>query len=266
MTEEGKKTPSRHKFLVVSLVAVIIIYLVANIIEQENFPLGKDLYITDLLFIITPSIVIFLGLILNYNYRLRGDHGKAWVFFTLAIICWFIGELTYDYEYEYNIEDVTTLTSDIFYIVGYPLFFAFMMFYLKPRKKIITKKMIMVAGLLSLALAIPSVFFVLETDEAIDNLTMFLYVIYPILDSVMLAPALIAVYLFFSGKVNFLWILILLATIMDIVADTVYLITSVDDTYGPSHLINIFWVWPYIMYAFGQYNHIKIFSEKDSKR
>lgn len=184
-----------------SLIVVIVIYIVANLIRQDNYPLAEDWYFTNLLFIIMPSIVIALSIILNLQYGLQGNHGKAWIFFTIAITCWFIGELTYNYDYEYNIEDISTLTSDIFYIVGYPSFFGFTIFYLRPRKNIVTKKMIVLASLFSLALVVPSVYISLDMEEETDELTMFLYSIYPILDGIILAPSLIAVFLYFGGKV-----------------------------------------------------------------
>ena len=119
--------------------------------------------------------------------------------------------------------------------------------------------MIILASLLSLALIIPSIYIALDNEEEIDELTLFLYAIYPVLDGIILAPSLIVVFLFFGGKVNLLWSLVLIANILSIGADTVYLMTSLEDTFTPSHLINILWIWPYILYAFGQYSNIKLF-------
>ncbi len=256
-----QRESSRHDFLILSLILIIVIYLIGNIIEQENYPLSENWYFTDILFIITPIVVISLGIILNLMYRFKGNHGKGWIFFTLAITCWFIGELTYNYENEYDIENISTFTSDIFYIFGYPMFFGFEIFYLHARRKIITKNKLILASLFSIALVIPSLYITLDVDYEMDNLTMILYSIYPILDGIILVPAIIAMFLFFGGKVNLLWTLIMIATIVYIAADTVYLMASLDDSFGPSHLINIFYIWPYILYAFGLYSHIKLFKK-----
>ncbi|AJM92916.1 hypothetical protein [Nitrosopumilus piranensis] len=243
-----------------SLAAVVVIYVAADVFEQENYPLAEDWYPTDIAFIIAPSIVIILGIILNLKYGLKGYHGKAWLFFTIAIVSWFIGELSYSYDYEYDIDDFSTLASDIFYILGYPFFFAFLVFYLKPRQKIITKTMIVFASLMSLTFVAPSIYISLSGEAEIDVLTMFFYVVYPVLGGIIFVPSIITVFLFFGGKVSLLWIMILLATILDIGVDTLYLVTSLDATYGPTHIINIFWIWSYILYAFGQYLHIRIFT------
>lgn len=188
------------------------------------------------------------------------------MFFTLFIISWLIGELTYSYDYEYNIEDIFTLTSEIFYILGYPLFFGFTIFYLRPRKNIITKKMIVLASLFSLALVVPSIYISLDTEEEIDEITRGLYAIYPILDGIILVPSFVAMFLYLGGKVNLLWILVLIANISSIGADTVYIVTSLEGTFDSSHLINILWIWPYVLYAFGQYSHIKLFKTVEKSR
>jgi len=246
------------------LLAVVVIFVVANSVDQEQYPITEDWYPTDIQFIIIPSVVIILGLILIGKYKGRGNHGIAWILFTLAIVSWFVGELTYSYDYEYDIEDISTLTSDIFYILGYPLFFAFTVFYLRPRKRIITRKMILTASLVSLVFVLPTLYFTLDVeDDEVDELTMLLYAIYPILDAIILVPAIIAVILFFRGQVNFLWSLILLATIFDIIADSVYLVASIDDSYYPGHPIDIVFLWAYVLYAFGAYNHIKLYGKVD---
>ena len=72
--------------------------------------------------------------------------------------------------------------------------------------------MILVAILVSTTLVIPTIYLTFEGEEELDDLTIFLYAIYPILDGIILAPSIIAVMLFFRGQVNFLWTLILYAT------------------------------------------------------
>ncbi|MBM2819479.1 MAG: conserved rane protein of unknown function, partial [Nitrosarchaeum sp.] len=181
---------------------------------------------TDLLLIVGSFIVIIFGVLLSLRYKARGNNGIAWILFTLSMICWFIGEYAYSYEYEYNIEDLSTLTSDFFYIIGYPLFLAFTIFYLKPRKNIITKKMILASSLFSLLIVIPSLYITFDSVRDVDGLTLFLYAIYPILDGIILIPAIVATFLFFRGQVNLLWTMILFGVLLDVAADTAYLIFS----------------------------------------
>ena len=247
--------------LVFSLLGICVIFLVANLLDQEQYPITEDWYATDLLFIIVPSSVIILGLILIGRYKIQGNHAKAWILFTLAVVIWFVGEWTYEYDYEYELSDPSTYFSDIFYILGYPLFFGFSIFYLKTWARVITKKMILAASLISLIVIIPSLYLTLENEDEVDSFTLFLYVIYPILDGLILAPAIIATFLFFRGQVNLLWALILIATLFDVAADTIYLNAAIEESYYPGHPIDILYLWAYVMYAFGALSHIKLFKK-----
>ncbi len=252
-------------YLFLALTGVVIIFLVGNIANQEEFPISENMYMTDLLFMIIPVIVIAFGLMLVFRYRLRGNHGISWVLFTLAIASWYVGDMTYKYDYRYDLEDLSTLTSDFFYIIGYPLFFGFTVFYLKPRKQIISKKMILASSLVSILFIIPTLYFTFNEEYQLDKLTIFLYAIYPILDGVILIPSIIATFLFFRGQVNLLWSLILIATILFIIADTSYLVFSIEETYYPGHPVDILYVWSYILYAFGALSHIRLYKKRKSE-
>jgi hypothetical protein len=248
-----------NKFLLASLFVIVTIFIIANIVNQEQYQINGEIYLTNILFIVIPIIVIALGIILSVIYKGTGNHGKAWILFTIFITVWFVGDNTYEYDVKYNIEDISTLTSDIFYIVGYPIFFAFTLFYLKPRKNMISKNIVLASVLTSIAVTIPTLYITFEGKGETDNLTMFLYAIYPILDGLIFAPTMIAVILFFRGQVNFLWTMILFATLSMILADTLYLVFAVEKSYYPGHPIDILYLFSYILYAFGVYSHIKLY-------
>jgi len=199
---------------------------------------------------------------LVFRYRLRGSHGISWILFTLAIASWYVGEITYSYDYKYDLEDLSTLTSDFFYIIGYPLFFGFTICYLRPRKRIISKKMILASSLVSVLFIIPTLYLTFNGEQQLDDLTILLYAIYPILDGVILIPSIIATFLFFRGQVNLLWALILIGTILFIIADTAYLGFSVEETYYPGHPVDILYIWAYILYAFGALSHIRLYKKR----
>ena len=246
-------------YLAFILIGIVIVYLIANVIHQEEFPINDHLFMTDLLSIAASFIVIVFGVLLSLKYKARGNNGIAWVLFTLAMICWFFGE--YSYSYEYDIADLSTFSSDFFYIIGYPLFLVFMIFYLKPRKDIITKKMILASSLFSLLVVIPSLYITFDSVGDVNGLTLFLYAIYPILDGIILIPSIVAVFLFFRGQVNLLWTVILFGVLLDVAADTAYLIFSLDKTFYAGHPVNILYVWSYVMYGFGALSHLKLFKK-----
>ena len=149
---------TENQFLVTSLVAIVVIFIIGNLFNQEDYPIIENIYPIDILFIIIPVAVIILGVILSAIYKGSGSHGKAWILFTISIIIWFVGEMTYEYDYEYDIEDISTLTSDVFYILGYPIFFAFTILYLKPRKNNISKNIILLSVLVSTVFVTPTLY------------------------------------------------------------------------------------------------------------
>ena len=64
-------TLENKNVLIFSFIAVVIIYLIGNIINQEQFPITEDIFMTDVLFIVTPVMVIGLGAILVLRYGIR---------------------------------------------------------------------------------------------------------------------------------------------------------------------------------------------------
>ena len=253
-----------QKNLFYSLIVIGLIFLIANLLNQENYPLNELWYPTDILYLIIPAIAIIFGSILIVRYRVRGNHGKAWIFLTLAVLSWYVAENVYVYDNVY--EDFTSYASEIGFLVGYPLFFAFGVYYLKARKKIISKKMILSASMISLALVIPSLYisFDLEEEE-LEAVDVIITALYPILDGVILAPALIGVTLFFRGQVNLLWTLFLFGVLCHVVGDTFYLGSYIDDSYYPGHFSDILFLWGYTLFTFGFYSHLKLYRKESSR-
>jgi len=263
----GYEIFSEQKSLIYSLVIIGFIFLMANLLNEEDYPLIENWYLTDILYIIVPAITIIFGTVLSVKYRGKGNHGKAWILLTLAVSSWYVGEMTFVYDNEYDVEDITTFTSDIFYIIGYPLFFAFAMYHLSTRKRVITKKMILTASIVSLAFIVPSlsISFDLEGEE-LELVEIVIMSIYPVLDGVILAPALVGMMLFFRGQVNLLWTLMMVGFLCNIVADTLYLNSSIDYLYYPGHVSDIFYIWGYVLFTFGFYSHINLYRKEPSKK
>jgi hypothetical protein len=113
---------SALKILGVSLVTIIALYVGGNFLRQHESPILGEWYALDFLFIILPVIAIVIGLKLIVINKDKKEIKKAWILFTIAISLWFVGELTYSYDVEYSFEDISSLTSDIFFIAGYPAF------------------------------------------------------------------------------------------------------------------------------------------------
>ena len=252
--------------LAILLLSVVIVFVVTNLFELEQYQVNGDVYLTNLLFYAVPPIAIFAGVLVSAKYRMKGKHGIAWILFTASMIFWYAAELTYDYEVEYDLQDISTLTSDIFWIIGYPLFFGFSIFYLIPFRKIISRKMISLSCITSVLLLVPILLIVNEHQIDLESLESFFNVLYPVLGSVLLVPALISVALFFKGKVSILWILMFLGILVEICADIGFLLIETENAYVPGNLIDVLFVSAYILYMYGPIHIYKIFnSEKLEK-
>ena len=133
--------------------------------------------------------------------------------------------------------------------------------------------MIITSSLIAIAVLIPNLYMTFENNSGEDKFAIALGEFYPVADAIVLVPSVIGVMLFFGGKVNFLWSLMLIGIIVEVVADTGFQYFSLDNSYYTGHPIDILFLWSYILFSFGVYDHIKIFkirqnslSDKESLR
>lgn len=207
---------------------------------------------------ITGGLVV-LALMMTIKTRWEGLHAKGWFLFACMAVIWFMAEMTWLlYEHIYEV-DPWASEADYLWVVGYFFYFGFLIFYLFPFKKSISKRMVLVSLLLSLALLVPSLYVSYDSELALTDLENVFALSYPFLDAMVFVPALIGIMLFLTGKVNLLWTLMCVAIFCDIVADAAFLFTTLDETYYSGHPVEILFQWSYILFAFGVYNHYKIF-------
>ena len=246
-----------YKFLLLLLLSAGLIILLANFFAEKPRAL-----ITDLTFIPIPGALLVLSIIIALRFRASGKHGRAWIIFALFAIAWFTAEqiwMVYEQIYE---TDPFPSVADYFYLSGYPLLFLFSIFYLSPVRKAISKKIVISSVLISVTFLVPTFILTYQTNSSEDPLEMTLAASYPVLDAIVLCPAMIGVSLFFKGEVNFLWSLICIAMVLNVIGDTGFLILNMDGSYYTGSLVDLLYLWAYILFAFGVYSHIKIFASR----
>ena len=244
------------KPLFIILIFVGLVLVIANVF-------GKDTASTVslLLYIPVTLSLVVLSIILSKRFSIKGDHGKAWIMFSIFAILWFIAERIAFY---YNLklgEEPFPSEADSFWLAGYPFLFVFTFFYLRPVKKIITKKMIFFSLAISIALLSSTLYITYYENTDVDWSEFAIAVAYPIGDAIILIPAIIGMTLFFRGKVNFLWTLMCLAIIFEIIADTGFLIATMDDSYYEGSIVDMLYIWCYVIFSFGVFSHITIFKD-----
>lgn len=229
---------------------------------EENYPVFENWYATDFLFIIIPGVAVILSIKLSIMHGITGSHGKAWIFFSAFIISWFAAEQFYDYDLDYANWEVDI--ADILWIVGYVLFFIFTLHYLQIVKNAISMKIILFSCLVSAMVLVPGLYLFFEGSD-LGTLEGGLTLVYPILDAIVLAPTVIGIIMFFKGEVNFLWILVLIAIICNVIGDVSYGIAVAEDSYYPGHPLDMLYLWAYVFVAFGVYSHIRLFNIEQNK-
>ena len=231
--------------------------LITNLISEY-----VAIVFTGTAYIATTGSLLILSLIMIVKSRGIGSHGKSWILFALFVISWFTAEMVW-YVYELILEvDPYPSIADFFWLIGYPFYFGFLIYYLKPFKKAISKKMIVLSSVCSIAFLIFAFYMSYDTDLEPTGIENILALSYPLLDAIVFVPALIGVTLFLTGKVNFLWALMCLAIICLIIADIGFFIAILEDNWYSGHPVEILFHWTYILFAFGIYDHLKIFKTK----
>lgn len=243
-----------QRFMLFTLIATGMAILVSGFISKET-----AMVFTDWIFEPISGSVVVLSIISSKRHGITGSHGKAWISFTIFSAMWFIAETVWMIlELFYNQKPFPSL-ADAFYLVGYPAYFVFAILYIKPVRDGITKKMITVSLLVAAAVLVPNLYMAFDNSSGEDQLSTILGAIYPVADAIVLGPALIGVMLFFGGRVNFLWSLMLLGVIVEVIADTGFQYFSLDNSIYTGHPIDILFLWSYVLFSFGVYDHIKIF-------
>lgn len=242
------------KILLYSILATGLSLVIANFFGKE---IASTVSLT--LYVPVTLALVVLSLIMVARFGLKGDHGKAWFLFVIFASLWFIAErIAFYYNFTTGDEPFPS-EADAFWLAGYPFLFGFLIFYLRPVKKAISKKMLGLSCLISLALLVPTLY-ITYADSSEENWSdTVIAVSYPIADAIILIPAIIGVVLFFRGKVNFLWSLMCIAIMFEIAADTGFLLATLDDSYYQGHPVDILYIWYYIIFSFGVYSHVAIF-------
>jgi hypothetical protein len=249
-----------QRFMLFTLAVTGISMVVAESIAKETATV-----FTDLVFVPIPGALVVLSILSVKRHGLKGSHGKAWISFTVYSVLWFIAEQVWTVlELFYHQKPFPSI-ADFFYIVGYPAYFIFAILYIRPVKKAITKKIIIVSSLVAVAVLVPNLYMAFENSSGEDQFATALGAFYPFADAIVLVPAFIGVLLFLGGKVNFPWFLMLLGIIVEVVADTGFQYYSLDNSIYTGHPVDILFLWSYVLLTFGVYEHLKIFkTEKKS--
>ena len=148
------------KFLLVSLLVSALVVLVANLFGEKSATL-----VGNLLYVPIAGTFVVIAIWVSSRFGLGGTYGKAWLFFVIFAVLWFVAEMIWAF-YDLVLEtDPYPSIADAFWLAGYPFIFIFMVLYLKPFRKSISKKIITISLIIPLILVGVTLFVTLEAEK-----------------------------------------------------------------------------------------------------
>lgn len=234
----------------VNLLLIVLLYYSNILVGIENFSNNISLP----LYIIIPGTLLLLGFWALTRAKKIFDLPRiSLIFLVISFAFSLAAEQTWNlYEHVLDIDPYPSI-ADFFYL-GAPIFmFTSLLLFLKPLRNKISKKNIVFAVAISSVLLIPSVIATYNVGVEDEPFEIFVALLYPIVDSLLLIPAIIAILFSVLNQKNFFWIMILAGIIVLISADTVFLFLVIDDSYTDGHPVDILWIASYTIWAFTMY-------------
>ena len=244
-------------FLVFSLPVIFFAIVISNVIGYTYAE-----FWSNTLNLVFTSILLVLCIVNNFKIGSRGKHGRAWIFFTLAIVMWYAAERTWTLN-EITNTNVVPSYADLFWFGGYLFYFMFAVMYLKPFAFQISKKNILGTSLVIVAVLILGFYI---TKVHTDTFEHILYTFYPIADAVMLIPSVLGMMLFFKGRVGFSWSLIFFGMLIFVIADYGFMYFDSTGEYHTGHFIDIPYIWAYVIFISGIISNRGILSRIDKNK
>jgi len=144
MLQTGTKPIKFPLAMSLGVVAIVIISL--NYFGQDYLVLASNALNLG---IIVPFVAF--SLILTVRNKVTGNIGKAWICFAVFAISWSIGEVIWAADELILHKDPFPSIADFFWLLGYPAYFGFAIYYIKPFRNSISAKIIALAVSVSVA-------------------------------------------------------------------------------------------------------------------
>lgn len=251
------------RYLILFLLVISFVILFANLYGKDAATLTSDW-----LNVLVSSSTLVLAFVIAIKTGKSGNHGKAWVLFVICIALWFIGERIWMINELVLKEKPWPSSADYFWLAGYLFFFAFSFYYLKSFKKSISKRMVVFASLVPLTVLGVTLSITATDDSNLSTYEKILDDLYPILDALSLVPIILGLTAFFKGGVVFSWALLFFGMLSFVVSDLgyLYLSSGTSDLYYTGHPVDIPYLYAYVLFSFGIFYHLKIFSASNKKK
>jgi hypothetical protein len=245
------------KFLAIGFVVIAV-----TIITAEQFSSEYSGIISNFINLAITVPLVVTSVTIAIRDGIKSDFGKAWLCLAIFITLWFVAEriwMMYDLVYQ---TDPWPSEADIFWLAGYPMYFAFTFFYLKPFKKSISLTMIIATIGLAIMLAAFMIYYSSMQEEVLDTYDAVLGLSYPVVDAFTLIPIILGLILFFRGQVRLLWSCMLIGMLFFVISDYGFFFLSLSGDYHSGSYVDIPYLWAYLFFLAGTYDYLKIFRKR----
>ena len=241
-------------FLVASLVFITAVYQFRSFLDDQQFA-----WISVISYSAIPAMLVILSSVLAIKlHRIKHFQAKAFLLFAIGASMWFIAEQIWAvYDHVFN-EDPFPSIADIFFISSYPFYISFLMISLRPIWRSIPKKVWLFAIVFSSSLLIPSVLACIDALGEQDAFDKTIALVYPILSSVQLVPALVGIMFLTKKKASYTWILLLFGFMMFSASDTFFLFSQINESYYDGHPVDLMFLFSFILLIFSLHSRLKI--------
>ena len=183
----------------------MILYITNHMVSMEYF---SD-YISLPMYTIIPGALIILSIwALTKTDKIEDISKKSLLFLTISFISWFAAELTWNlFKHVLGIDPYPSI-ADFFYIAAPIFMFISLIVFLQPIQNKIKKTHWIFASLISLLVLIPILIVTFEANSEVNEIEIAIALIYPIVDAILLVPAIIAILVSVKIKKNLFWITI----------------------------------------------------------
>ena len=258
MQKTNFETFQSQWLLVAVLVGLASVNIIANFLDMKT-----TILVGNIIYFPVTILLVYVSAITLIKLGHDGMHGIAWISLLIASLLWLTAEIVWIfYEVVLQVDPFPSL-ADVFYSLGYPFLFVFMLAYISPVRKGITKRSLYSAISVSAVILFFGLYQTINSSIELDSIETFYAVLYPVLDSILIVPAILGISLFFSGRVNFMWAMVCFGILSLFVADIIFMYSQMDDTYYTGHPIEILFYFSYVLIAFGVYDQVRIFGRKN---
>jgi hypothetical protein len=169
----------------------------------------------------------------KYGLKLERTFNKAWLFFTVGLTFWFLGEFTWGvYVFLLRVSIPYPSVADVFYLGGYAPLFLGTFLYVKMFSSALSGRRLY-ASLGAIAASVGTILAFIIMPKILENentLAKAFDIGYPVLDSVLLAGAILGFAIFYGGSIGKSWVLLVTALVLQAIADIMFSYATVAGT------------------------------------